>query len=180
MVTLQYCTALRRCWLTSVKPLNLNIPNDIFNGETRDYIERQSSVTVDGKLTASVIYDGNDSSVRVERGTARTIGLQHISMPSGSLNNSIVWGDRGMLRVDKILIGGSDKPAWRDRGGVIFDFGAADKHLRRAGRLRVYTRRRAARGEVGWRGRQDIYRGGEFRARHADVRAVRSHIRILC
>lgn len=125
VVTLQYCRALRRCWLTSVKPLNLNIPNDIFNGETRDYIERGSSVTVDGKLTASVIYDGNDSSVRVERGTARTIGLQHISMPSGSLNNSIVWGDRGMLRVDKILIGGSDTPAWRDRGKAVFDFGAA-------------------------------------------------------
>ena len=30
-----------------------------------------------------------------------------------------------MLRVDKILIGGSDKPSWYDRGGVIFDFGAA-------------------------------------------------------
>ena len=36
----------------------------------------------------------------------------------------MVYGDRGMLRVDKILIGGSDKPSWYDSGETIFDFGA--------------------------------------------------------
>ena len=124
-LTLQLCRALRRCWLLNVKPLNLNIPNDIFNGERRDYIETDRSVSIDSKLTVSLIYDSADRKLHVERGGARTIGLQHISLPKGTLNNSIVYGDRGMLRVDRIIVGGSDKPSWYDRGETLFDFGAA-------------------------------------------------------
>jgi hypothetical protein len=124
VISLQLCRALRRCWLVKVEPLNLNIPNDIFNGEKRNYSYNNGALTVDSKLTVGVLYDSNAKEVHVQRGTARTIGLQHLSMPKGSLNNSIVYGDRGMLRVDKILIGGSNKPSWYDCGEVIFDFGA--------------------------------------------------------
>ena len=45
-------------------------------------------------------------------------------MPKISLTNTSIYGDRGMLRVDQLLIGGSDEAAWYDAGSTVFDFGA--------------------------------------------------------
>lgn len=119
VVTMQRCTALRRCWLLRVKPLNYNLPNDIWNGETRDYVQRGNALTADGRLTITGVYGGE---VRVHHNEKRTIGLQHIS--GVNLTNNIIYGDRGMLRVDELLIGGADKPAWYPDESTIFDIGA--------------------------------------------------------
>ncbi len=124
VVTLQRCSALRRCWLLDVRPLDFLMPNDLWNGEARDYVRHGRAVTVDGKLTFTAIYGGD---VTVRPGTARTVNINHI----GNFAHSSVYGDRGMLRVDDIMVGGtveSDvkrKMRWYDNGEVLFDFAAA-------------------------------------------------------
>lgn len=121
VVTMQYCRAIRRCRLLSTQPLNYNLPNDIWNGEKRLYERKDGSLTVDGRLTVTAAYGGE---VRVRHNEKRTIGVQHINMPKISLTNTSIYGDRGMLRVDQLLIGGSDDAAWYDAGSTVFDFGA--------------------------------------------------------
>lgn len=121
VVTMQRCTALRRCWLLRTRPLNLNIPNDIWNGEKRSYEKNGSTLTVDGRLSVTSVYGGD---VRVYHNEKRTIGIQHINMPKISLVNTSIYQDRGMLRVDELLIGGADEAAWYDAESTIFDFGA--------------------------------------------------------
>lgn len=122
VVTLQLCKGLRRCWTTKVEPLNLMLPNDIFNGEKRDYsfIDKKRLV-IDGKLGVMSAY-GKDISVEV--GEKRSIGLQHIAIPRGTIVDMILYSDRGMLKVDKVLVGELEKCRWFDRGEAIFDFGA--------------------------------------------------------
>ena len=120
VVTLQLCTALRRCWLVSASPLNYQMPNDIFNGSVRTYREEGNSLTSDEKLTFTLAYSGiPGETLRVKKGTARTIGLMH------GMTDTVVYKDRGMLRVDNILVGGSEVPRWYDIHTKIFDFGAA-------------------------------------------------------
>lgn len=121
VVTMQYCTAMRRCWLLRVSPLYYQVPNDIFNGEHRDYQQNENSITVDGILTAAAVYGGD---ICVHKRTARTIGLQDISVPVADISECIVYRDRGMLRTDLLLIGGTDTPGWYDKDAVLFDFGA--------------------------------------------------------
>lgn len=122
VVTIQLCKALRRCHLTKAEPLNFVIPNDIFNDNKREYsFINENQLTVDDKLSVSVAYGGKPT---VVRGNNRTIGIQHISMPRGSLDDSLAYSERGMLKVDKIL---SDKPTklcWYDKDETIFDFAA--------------------------------------------------------
>ncbi|MCI8387427.1 MAG: hypothetical protein HFE63_03040 [Clostridiales bacterium] len=127
VVTLQQCRALRHCWLVNVKPLNLNIPNDIFNGEKREYTAHDGSLTADLKLTAELVYNMKDGGIHVECGCARTIGLNHISLPKGGLSGNIVYENRGMLRVDRVIVGGNNTPSWYDCGEAIFDFGVVLK-----------------------------------------------------
>lgn len=121
VVTMQYCTALRRCWLVRVDPLYYHVPNDIFNDEKRIYTQKENSIAVDGILTAAAVYGGD---IRVHKRTARTIGLQDISVPVADISECIVYRDRGMLRTDLLLIGGTDTPGWYDKDSVLFDFGA--------------------------------------------------------
>lgn len=122
VVTLQLCRALRRCWLTKVEPLNLMMPNDIFNGEKRDYRFTDSRhLVIDSKLGVMSVY-GKELSI--ERGEHRSIGLQHISLPKGMIVDTILYSDRGMLKVDKVLVGEVEKCRWFDRDEAIFDFGA--------------------------------------------------------
>ncbi len=110
VVTLQLCQPLHRAWLTKVKPFNLQMPNDLFNNEVRDYKFHNGSLTIDGKLTVTPIYGGE---LKLHKNTERTI----------SLND--VYDARGMLRVDDILVGGTDKSAWYDKDKAIFDFAVA-------------------------------------------------------
>ena len=122
VVTLQLCKGLRRCWTTKVEPLNLMLPNDIFNGGKRDYnFVDGKRLVIDGRLGVMSAY-GKDISVEV--GEHRSIGLQHIALPRGTIVDMILYSDRGMLKVDKVLVGGLEKCRWFDRGEAIFDFGA--------------------------------------------------------
>ncbi len=123
-VTLQLCRTLRRAWLVKVKPLALNIPNDIFNGFTRTYGEADGCITVDGKLAMRAVYQNCDGTLHIEKGEKRTIHLQHIALPGGHLRDMVLYGDRGMLKVDQAVLGGSDTPAWYDKGCAVFDFAA--------------------------------------------------------
>lgn len=117
-VTLQYCFALRRCHLVRVKPLFLNIPNDIFNGERREYVTSANTVTIDGKLAVTAVRGGK---IGIYHSPVRQIGLQHISVPKSSLHESIVYGDRGMLRCDELTVGRVDRPTWFERFAPVFD-----------------------------------------------------------
>ena len=121
VVTMQYCTAMRRCWLLRVAPLYFQVPNDLFNGEQRDYQQNGNNMTIDGALTVTAAYGGD---LMLCRQTARTIGIQDISVPVSDLSECIVYKNRGMLRTDLLLIGGSDTPKWYDKNAVLFDFGA--------------------------------------------------------
>jgi len=121
VLTLQLCRALRRCWVVNVQPLHLNIPNDLFNGEVRDYTCQDGALVIDGKLAVRSLYNHRDcQDVWVQKGTARTINIKKV----GQISNSLVYENRGMLRVDKILIGGTYTPAWYDKDEILFDFGA--------------------------------------------------------
>ena len=59
VVTMQYCTALRRCWLVRVDPLYYHVPNDIFNDEKRIYTQKENSIAIDRILTAAAVYGGD-------------------------------------------------------------------------------------------------------------------------
>ena len=123
VVTLQLCTALRRCWITHVYPLNLTIPNDIFNAWTRDYQLSANSIAIDGRLRVSLAYDALGG-LSIERGHNRSIGVTRIQLPDGHLSNSLVYRDHGMLKVDRILAGGASRYRWYNPGEILFDFGA--------------------------------------------------------
>ncbi len=118
VVTLQRCHALRRCWILDVKPLNFQMPNDLFNDEKRDYAFHGVSLTVDGRLTFTPVYGG---AITLRRGSARTVNIDNI----GTIHYSHIYGDRGMLRVDDILVGGAAKARWYDKNELLFDFAAA-------------------------------------------------------
>ncbi len=118
VVTLQRCHALRRCWILDVRPLNFEMPNDLFNDEIRNYEFHGKSLTVDGQLTFTPIYGGE---IGLRKGTARTVNVDHL----GNVFFSHIYGDRGMLRVDDITVGGSNKMRWYDKNEILFDFAAA-------------------------------------------------------
>ncbi len=121
VVTLQYCTALRRCWLLRVSPLFYQVPNDIFNGEKREYQKNGNSITVDGSMTVTAVYGGE---IQLRKQTARTIGIQDIQAPNSDISECIVYKNRGMLRTDLLLINELNQSQWYDKNSILFDFGA--------------------------------------------------------
>jgi len=113
VVTLQFAKAPKRCHLSRVQGLKLNIPNDIFNHCTRDYSDTGAQLTIDDKLTVSAIYGGE---IQIYRPPYRQIGLR---------GHEPWYPERGMLHCDEICIGLQLTPHWYDKDETILDFGAA-------------------------------------------------------
>jgi hypothetical protein len=112
IVTLQFARAVKRCHLSRVRGLKLNIPNDLFNHGTRDYRGAGAQLTIDDRLTVSALYGGE---VQIHRPPYRQIGLREKQ----------VWHpERGMLHCDEICIGLGLSPRWYDKDETILDFGA--------------------------------------------------------
>jgi hypothetical protein len=113
VVTLQWARALKRCHINSVRGLKLNVPNDVFNGFKRDYVQQRTSLTVDGKIAVKAIYGGE---LALHRPPYRQIGLK---------NKQSVYPTRGMLHCDEICLTLDLTPRWYDKDETILDFGVA-------------------------------------------------------
>ena len=114
VVTLQYAVPPKRIHLSSVKGLFLNIPNDIFNGRKRTYLQDPDGkwLTVDNRLGVSSIYgDG----IQVHDTGCRQVVI-HRRCP---------YPERSMLHADEIVTKLQLKPQWYAKGETIFDFGTA-------------------------------------------------------
>ncbi len=111
MVTLQLARAVKTCHVTEIKPLNLNIPNDLFNDFRRTYTQRDNKISVDNRITAVAVYGGE---LTVLRPPYRQIGLKNWAYPT-----------RGFLHTDEICIDPVEKPKFLRAGETAFDFGAA-------------------------------------------------------
>jgi len=111
MITLQLARALKTCHVTEVHPLNLNVPNDVFNGFHRTYAERDGKINVDGRLSVAAVYGG---SLKLLRPPYRQIGLKNW-----------LYRERGFLHTDEITIDPVTRPAFYHAGETVFDFGAA-------------------------------------------------------
>ncbi len=116
MLTLQLATATKTCHTGKVYPLNLQIPNDIFNDFKREYVQRDNRITVDNVLTAVSVYGGDLSIVRPPY---RQIGLKM------GTDRKWIYRDRGFLHTDMICITPAEKPRWYESGSIAFDIGAA-------------------------------------------------------
>ncbi len=55
MIVIEHCAAPFRCYLSEVKGLKLNVPNDIFNDMRRTYAHEGGTITVRGDHTARTI-----------------------------------------------------------------------------------------------------------------------------
>lgn len=110
VVTLQRARAVKNCHLTQCRPLNLCIPNDLFNGFQRDYRWKDGQLTVDGRLRVAAVYGGG---LRLERPPYRQIGLR-----------GTAYRTRGMLHCDEVLIDVNLHPRSYYCGETVFDFGA--------------------------------------------------------
>ncbi len=112
VVTLQFARAAKRVHINRVRGFKLNIPNDLFNGGTRDYRGVGTQLTIDGRLTVSALYGGE---VQIHRPPFRQIGLH---------SKQVWYPERGMLHCDEICIGLELTPRWYDKDETILDFGA--------------------------------------------------------
>lgn len=109
-VTLQYARAVRHCHLQHVRGLHLCIPNDLFNGSERTYIQDgQKAVCVDHSLGVVSVYG---DPLEICRGDHRTVGLKNV-----------YTYDRGMLKVDEICTTVVRSPKWYENQECILDFG---------------------------------------------------------
>jgi hypothetical protein len=113
VVTLQFAQAVKRCHLSRVQGLKLNVPNDIFNNGTRNYSKTGAQLTINNRLTVSAIYGGE---IQIYRPPYRQIGLR---------GHEPWYPERGMLHCDEICIGLGLEPRWYDKDETVLDFGAA-------------------------------------------------------
>lgn len=114
VVTMQYAVPPKRIHLSSVKGLHLNIPNDIFNGKKRTYLQDPDGkcVTVDGRLLVSSVYGGN-------------IQVHDCGYRQAGIKSCFPYPEHGMLHSDEIVTMLQTKPKWYAKGETIFDFGVA-------------------------------------------------------
>jgi len=121
IVNIQLSKAIRRCHLVKVTPLNLNIPNDVFNDFTRSYINEKNWLNIDNLLSVIVPYGGNLS---LQQPGLRQIGMKTIGFPRFNLINSQAYQNRGFLCCDVVCIDPVEKPRWFEKDETIFDFGS--------------------------------------------------------
>lgn len=133
MVVIQYARAAMRCYLTHLKGIYLNVPNDVYNGCTRDYytvngkttlpgavdcaetIDLQSPwVNVDDELTLMKIY--GEGALTLRRPGKRQIGIKRY-LPEDAGGS----GDVGMLYCDEICAPFEEGRLERARGSVLLD-----------------------------------------------------------
>lgn len=145
-ITLQRATAAKTCHLRQVKPLDLKIPNDVFNDFTRDYAmsEDETFCAVDGRLSVTVLGGGK---LRIHRPDCRQIGLT-IHIHEGKF---VPYKERGFLHCDELLVSPVMEPRFYELGSEAYDFAAvlrtdgrrAEAAYERSGNKRVVTVRGA-------------------------------------
>ncbi|MHB1154559.1 MAG: hypothetical protein ACYCWE_03375 [Eubacteriales bacterium] len=113
VVTMQYASAIKPVSLNSVKGLNLNIPNDVFNDFKRDYAIDSSGryICVDNHLGVISVYG---DPLTIHKFGYRQIGLK-----------KTIYKERGMLHCDEICTTLQLKPHRYHKGECVFDFCAA-------------------------------------------------------
>lgn len=134
MVVLQYARADLRCYLTSLKGIHLNIPNDVFNGFERTYYTVHGATRLRGAQTTETILNMNSDWVNVDdklslvniyggdlklyRPDHRQIGIKKDIAVEG--NGS---GDIGMLYCDELCAPVRHERFACDRGTPLLDNG---------------------------------------------------------
>ena len=133
MVVIQFAKAAMRCYLTSLKGIYLNIPNDIYNGCQRDYYTAAGKMTIQGapgcdealsldsswvnvddKLSLLHIY--GEGTLTLRRPGKRQIGIKRdIAVEGGGS------GDVGMLYCDELCAPIKEGRFSYDRGNVLLD-----------------------------------------------------------
>lgn len=135
LVVIQYAKAPMRCYMTQLKGVYMNMPNDLYNDCVRTYytghdclrieggqdreeiVELKSSwVNVDDRLSLAMIYGEGD--LVLKRPGKRQIGIKRDRDASVDGGGS---GDVGMLYCDEICSPCLEGSMTRDKGSVLLD-----------------------------------------------------------
>ena len=135
MIVIQYAKTPMRAYMTHLKGIYLNVPNDIYNGCTRTYYTEKDALRIDGApgkketvdlgsewvniddaMSLTKVY--GEGSLTVNRPGKRQIGIKRDRDASVDGGGS---GDIGMLYCDEICAPYYEGRIERDRGSVLLD-----------------------------------------------------------
>lgn len=135
MVILQYATANMRCYLTSLKGLYLNVPNDIFNAGSRTYYTACEKLQIPGAGSAEEILHTHSTWLNIDDCVGLSLsygddeltlyrpGKRQIGIRKCLSNHCYGSGDIGMLYCDEICAPFQIGRFTADRGATLIDNG---------------------------------------------------------
>lgn len=93
MIVLEYCAAPIRCWLSEVKGLKLNVPNDIFNGMERTYVGAAGPVVVRPEGAATLDLRSRWVCVEDKVGVAGIYGAESFALYQAGRRRASGYGE---------------------------------------------------------------------------------------
>ncbi len=123
MIVLQRCVSPIRCWLSELKGLKLNLPNDIFNGGRRRYEVADGALELSGRGTGTTDLNSRWVCVDGRIGAVGIYGAESFAVYQAGRRRAAEYGDS--LFYDELCFPCKVETTCADPGEVLLDCGTA-------------------------------------------------------